>query len=51
MPTLTRTVTTPAPLDVVRDYLRDVRNATEWDAGTISCDPVDPTVPTGAAPR
>lgn len=47
MPTVTRTVTTPAPLEVVRDYLRDFANATEWDAGTISCDPVDPTTPIG----
>jgi polyketide cyclase/dehydrase/lipid transport protein len=47
MPTVTRTVSTSAPLDVVRDYLRDFTNATEWDAGTISCDPVDPSVPVG----
>jgi hypothetical protein len=47
MPTVTRTVTTPAPLDVVRNYLRDFANATEWDAGTISCEPVDPSVPLG----
>ena len=45
MPTVTRTVTTPAPLDVVRTYLRDFGNAPEWDAGTISCDPVDPSSP------
>lgn len=47
MPTVTRTVTTPAPLDVVRGYLRDFANAPEWDAGTVSCDPVDPTTPVG----
>ena len=39
------TVTTPAGLDVVRAYLRDFGNAPEWDAGTISCDPVDPAAP------
>ena len=45
MPTVTRTVTTPAPLETVRDYLRDFANAPEWDAGTITCDPVDPSTP------
>ncbi|MCD2193332.1 SRPBCC family protein [Actinomycetospora endophytica] len=45
MPTVTRTVTTPAPLDVVRAYLRDFGNAPEWDAGTITCEPVDPSAP------
>ena len=45
MPTVSRTVTTSAPLDVVRAYLRDFGNAPEWDAGTISCDPVDPSTP------
>lgn len=41
MPTVTRTVHTPAPIDVVQRYLRDFANAEEWDAGTISCTPVD----------
>ena len=41
MPTVTRTVHTPAPRDVVVSYLRDFVNAEEWDAGTISCTPVD----------
>jgi hypothetical protein len=45
MPTVTRTVSTPAPLDVVRSYLRDFGNAPEWDAGTVTCEPVDPTTP------
>ena len=45
MPTVTRTVTTPAPLETVRDYLRDFANAPEWDAGTITCEPVDPATP------
>lgn len=40
MPTVTRTVHTPAPLAVVRDYLRDFTNAEEWDAGTKSCTPI-----------
>jgi hypothetical protein len=47
MPTVTRTVTTPAPLETVRDYLRDFANAPEWDAGTITCEPVDPSTPVG----
>jgi hypothetical protein len=47
MPTVTRTVSTPAPLDVVRNYLRDFENATEWDAGTVSCEAVDPSTPIG----
>jgi hypothetical protein len=45
MPTVTRTVSTPAPLPIVRAYLRDFGNAPEWDAGTISCEPVDPATP------
>ena len=40
MPTVTRTVHTPAPLSTVRDYLRDFANAEEWDAGTKSCTPI-----------
>jgi carbon monoxide dehydrogenase subunit G len=41
MPTVTRTAESPAPLHVVRDYLRDFANAEQWDAGTRSCVPVD----------
>ena len=40
MPTVSRTVTTAAPLTVVRDYLRDFSNAPEWDAGTKTCDQI-----------
>ncbi len=40
MPTVTRTVHCSAPLPVVRDYLRDFANATEWDAGTKTCEPI-----------
>ena len=47
MPTVTRTAESPAPLHVVRDYLRDFANAEQWDAGTKTCTPVDDTVPVG----
>ncbi|MDL5154658.1 SRPBCC family protein [Actinomycetospora termitidis] len=47
MPTVTRTATSHAPLETVRDYLRDFSNAPEWDAGTITCEPVDPATPVG----
>ncbi|MEJ2870400.1 SRPBCC family protein [Actinomycetospora sp. OC33-EN08] len=47
MPTVTRTATSHAPLETVRDYLRDFSNATEWDAGTITCEPVDPSTAVG----
>ena len=40
MPTVTRTVHCPAPLPVVRDYLRDFSNAPEWDAGTKTCEQI-----------
>jgi hypothetical protein len=40
MPTVTRTVTCPAPRDTVHAYLRDFTNAEEWDAGTKSCTPI-----------
>ncbi|MEJ2863366.1 SRPBCC family protein [Actinomycetospora flava] len=43
MPTVTRTVHSPAPVGTVQAYLRDFTNAEEWDAGTISCTPVDDT--------
>lgn len=33
-------MSTPAPLHVVRDYLRDFENAVEWDAATISCEQI-----------
>ena len=45
MLTVSRSVTNPAPLATVRDYLRDFGNAPEWDAGTITCEPVDPSTP------
>lgn len=37
MKTLVRTVTTTAPPEKVFPYLVDFTNATEWDAGTVSC--------------
>lgn len=37
MPTLHRTVTTPADPTRVYDYLVDFENAKEWDSGTVSC--------------
>lgn len=37
---LERTVTTTAPPERVFPYLVDFRNATEWDAGTVSCERV-----------
>jgi len=41
VPTVTRTAVSPASPSVVRDYLRDFANAEEWDAGTVSCTPLD----------
>ncbi|NHI18664.1 SRPBCC family protein [Phycicoccus endophyticus] len=35
-----RTITTAAPPADVLPYLADFRNATEWDAGTVSCERV-----------
>ena len=43
MPTVERTAHSPAPSGTVQAYLRDFANAEEWDAGTISCTPVDGT--------
>jgi uncharacterized protein YndB with AHSA1/START domain len=40
MPTIERTVTTPAPAGKVFPYLVDFRNAEEWDSGTASCERV-----------
>ena len=49
MPTVTRTVTCPAPRDTVHAYLRDFANAEEWDAGTKSCTPItEPPVGVGS---
>lgn len=41
VPTVTRTVHAPAPLEVVHAYLRDFGNAEQWDAGTRSCERID----------
>lgn len=41
MPTVTRTVHTPAPRSTVHAYLRDFANAEEWDAGTVTCERLD----------
>ena len=38
--TVERTIRTTAAPDVVFPYLVDFRNATEWDAGTVSCERV-----------
>ncbi|GLZ46590.1 polyketide cyclase [Actinomycetospora sp. NBRC 106375] len=43
MPSVERTAHSPAPVGTVQAYLRDFANAEEWDAGTISCTPVDDT--------
>jgi hypothetical protein len=40
MPTLERTVHTPAAVGTVQDYLRDFANAQERDAGTRTCTPI-----------
>lgn len=40
MTTVERTITTTASPEVVFPYLVDFRNATEWDAGTVSCERV-----------
>lgn len=40
MPSVTRTVSCPAPRDTVHAYLRDFANAEQWDAGTKSCTPI-----------
>jgi hypothetical protein len=45
MPTIERTVHSPAPVGIVQAYLRDVANTEEWDAPTVSCEPVDPSTP------
>lgn len=45
MPTIERTVHSPAPVATVQAYLRDVANTEEWDAPTISCEPLDPSAP------
>ena len=37
MTTIVRTVTTSRPVAEVFAYLVDFTNATEWDAGTVSC--------------
>lgn len=36
--TIERTIRTSAPADEAFAYLVDFRNATEWDAGTVSCE-------------
>ena len=41
MPSVSRTVHTPAPVDTVQAYLRDFTNAEEWDAGTKTCTRID----------
>ena len=38
--TVERTIRTTAPPEDVLPYLADFRNATEWDAGTVSCERV-----------
>ena len=38
--TVEGTITTTAPPSDVLPYLADFRNATEWDAGTVSCERV-----------
>ncbi|WP_392544130.1 SRPBCC family protein [Oryzobacter telluris] len=38
MSTVERTITTSTPPETVFPYLVDFRTATEWDAGTVSCD-------------
>ncbi|WP_433784973.1 SRPBCC family protein [Actinomycetospora sp. CA-101289] len=43
MPTVERDAHSPAAPGTVQAYLRDFANAEEWDAGTISCTPVDDT--------
>jgi hypothetical protein len=45
MPTIERTVHSPAPVGTVQAYLRDVAHTEEWDAPTISCEPLDPSTP------
>jgi hypothetical protein len=45
MPTIERTVHSPAPVATVQAYLRDVANTEEWDAPTVSCEPLDPSTP------
>ena len=47
MPTIERTVHSPAPVGTVQAYLREVANTEEWDAPTVSCEPVDPSTPIG----
>lgn len=37
-----RTFTVNRPRDEVVAYLADFANATEWDPGTVSCDPITP---------
>jgi len=37
-----RTFTVNRPRDEVVTYLADFANATEWDPGTVSCDPITP---------
>lgn len=37
MATVSRTFTVAAPLDRVREYLKDFSNAVHWDPGTVHC--------------
>ena len=37
-----RTFTVDRPREVVVPFLADFANATEWDPGTVSCDPITP---------
>lgn len=37
---VTRTFTVATAPEAVLEYLQDFANATEWDPGTVSCDPV-----------
>lgn len=41
MPTISRVITTEAPIDDVFAYLADFSNAAEWDPGTASSAPRD----------
>lgn len=38
MPTVHRTISSPAVPQTVHAYLADFENATEWDHGTVSCE-------------
>lgn len=41
MPTVSRTFTVSPPPDRVVEYLKDFAHATQWDAGTQSCERID----------